>query len=89
MNPEYKSRKFLKDQYIKSTSELKDTEDLKTKKILANEHTEYTAGANRIIQKVQQQYLQNKRYMEIDKALDERDKERFIALTSKGWERVL
>ncbi|RFU60440.1 IDEAL domain-containing protein [Peribacillus glennii] len=89
MNPEYKSGNYRKDQYIKSTSELFDKEDLKTKKILAKEHTEYTAGANRVIQKVQKQYLENKRYMEIDKALDERDKARFLALTSKGWERVL
>lgn len=90
MNSEYKSNRFKKDQYVKSTPEvLMDQDAIKTRKILSQERTEYTQGATAIIQKVQRQYLENKRYNEIDKALDERDKERFLALTSKGWERDL
>lgn len=90
MNSEYKSNRFKKDQYVKSASEVSmDKDSIKTRKILSQEQTEYSHGATMIIQKVQRQYLENKRYHEIDKALDEKDKERFIALTSNGWERVL
>ncbi|WP_409304292.1 IDEAL domain-containing protein [Peribacillus sp. SCS-155] len=90
MNPDYKSNGFNKDQYVTSILEgLTDKEALKTKRILMQEHTEYTNGANEIIKKVQAALLENKRYAEIDKALDEKDKSRFIALTSEGWEQAL
>ncbi|WP_409300684.1 IDEAL domain-containing protein [Peribacillus sp. SCS-155] len=42
-----------------------------------------------IIMLGQQQYLNEKRLKEIDKALVSGDKERFLALTSTGWEKIL
>jgi uncharacterized protein YpiB (UPF0302 family) len=87
MNPEYN---FKKDKYMTSITEaFMEKEALKTQRILTQETTEYTPGANEIISKVQRQYMEDKRYTEIDRALDNKDKERFLALTSEGWERVL
>ena len=60
-----------------------------TEKILTQKRTKYTKAVNQIIQKVQQEFLENLRVTEIDKALDSKDKNRFIALTSEGWENKL
>ena len=57
--------------------------------ILKQKRTRYTKGANQIINQVQQKFLNERRAEEIDKALDEKDKERFLALTSDGWEEQL
>ncbi|RFU71229.1 IDEAL domain-containing protein [Peribacillus saganii] len=90
MNHEYKSNLFDNEKYSASYLRGKmDKDDITTRKILLQEYTEYTGGANEIINRVQRQYLQNKRYSEIDKALDERDQARFLALTSDNWESVL
>jgi uncharacterized protein YpiB (UPF0302 family) len=44
---------------------------------------------NEVLEKVQGEWLEAKRYDEIDKALDNKDEERFQALTSENWEAVL
>ncbi|WP_419882228.1 IDEAL domain-containing protein [Peribacillus sp. B-H-3] len=90
MNSEYNSKSFKHDRYIASlTEELLNKEDLKTKEILTKERTEYTRGADAVIKRVQRKYLEERRYIEIDKALDDKNEVRFLALTSKGWEHVL
>ncbi|PLS14807.1 hypothetical protein CVD28_26270 [Bacillus sp. M6-12] len=87
MNHEYKSNLFDNDKYSASyLRAMMNKDEITTRKILLQEYTEYTGEANEIIKKVQRQYLQNKRYSEIDKALDEKDEARFLALTSDDWE---
>ncbi|PLT31039.1 IDEAL domain-containing protein [Peribacillus deserti] len=90
MKHEYKSNRNNSDQYGKGQAEyIMDKDALKTRKILTQAHTEYTKGATSLIENVQREFLNNRRYIEIDKALDQRDEERFMALTSEGWEKVL
>ncbi|WP_409290569.1 IDEAL domain-containing protein [Peribacillus sp. SCS-37] len=87
MKHEYKSNR---DQFGNLQSDyLMDKDALKTKKILTQARTEYTHGATKIIEKVQSEFLAAKRYEEIDKALEQKDKARFMALTSEGWEQAL
>jgi uncharacterized protein YpiB (UPF0302 family) len=65
-----------------------ETED-NTQHLLNQDKTRYTKGANDIINKVQQEFLEKRRTEEIDRSLEMRDKERFMALTSEGWEEVI
>ncbi|MBT2694790.1 IDEAL domain-containing protein [Bacillus sp. ISL-55] len=60
-----------------------------TELILLREKTRYTDGANTIIQKVQNEFLEKKRMEEIDLALANKDKERFMDLTSENWKDAL
>ncbi|WP_110928696.1 IDEAL domain-containing protein [Bacillus massiliglaciei] len=92
MNHEYKSNRYKKDQYLKSiieTDGLIDKDARRTRRILEEDCTEYTEETNLVIQMVQKQFLEGKREEEINKALDNKDEERFLALTSKGWEKKL
>lgn len=65
-----------------------ETED-NTQHLLNQDKTRYTKGANDIINKVQQDFLEKRRAEEIDRSLEMRDKKRFMALTSEGWEEVI
>ncbi|CAM3956413.1 IDEAL domain-containing protein [Mesobacillus thioparans] len=60
-----------------------------TELILLREKTRYTDGANRIIQKVQNEFLKKRREVEIDQALANKDKKRFMELTSENWKDAL
>jgi uncharacterized protein YpiB (UPF0302 family) len=60
-----------------------------TELILLREKTRYTDGANKIIKKVQNEFLEKRRAEEIDLALANMDKERFMKLTSKNWKDAL
>ncbi|WP_226085989.1 IDEAL domain-containing protein [Mesobacillus sp. S13] len=60
-----------------------------TQLILKREKTRYTDGANKVIQKVQNEFLEKKRVEEIDMALANKDKERFMKLTSANWKDAL
>lgn len=60
-----------------------------TELILLREKTRYTDGANKIIQKVQNEFLEKRRMEEIDLALANKDKERFMELTSENWKDAL
>ncbi|MCM3124201.1 MULTISPECIES: IDEAL domain-containing protein [unclassified Mesobacillus] len=60
-----------------------------TELILMREKTRYTDGANKIIQKVQNEFLEKRRTEEIDLALANKDKERFMELTSENWKDAL
>jgi uncharacterized protein YpiB (UPF0302 family) len=60
-----------------------------TNLILTREKTRYTEGANEIIKKVQMEFLKKRRTEEIDLALANKDKERFMALTSENWQDAL
>jgi uncharacterized protein YpiB (UPF0302 family) len=60
-----------------------------TELILLREKTRYTDGANKIIQKVQNEFLEKRRAEEIDLALANKDKERFMELTSENWKDAL
>lgn len=60
-----------------------------TELILTREKTRYTDGANRIIQKVQNEFLEKRRVEEIDLALKHKDEERFMKLTSENWKDAL
>ncbi|WP_026693366.1 IDEAL domain-containing protein [Peribacillus kribbensis] len=89
MKREYKFNKD-NDLYGKQLSDyLLDKEVVTTNKILSQKYTEYTQGANRIIAKVQREFLENRRTVEIDKALDNKDEARFLALTSDGWQKII
>lgn len=56
-----------------------------TQAILLNTRTRYTDGAEKIIAKVQKQFLEKRRVEEIDLALANKDKKRFMDLTSADW----
>jgi uncharacterized protein YpiB (UPF0302 family) len=60
-----------------------------TELILIREKTRYTDGANSIIQKVQNEFLEQRRAEEIDLALENKDKKRFMELTSENWKDAL
>lgn len=60
-----------------------------TELILLREKTRYTDGANKIIQKVQDEFLEKRREEEIDLALANKDKKRFMELTSENWKDAL
>lgn len=79
----YKAEEFI-DLY-RDTVNLEDN----TQHLLNQERTRYTKGANAIIKKVQLEFLEKKRAEEIDRALEFKDKERFMALTSDRWEEVI
>jgi uncharacterized protein YpiB (UPF0302 family) len=76
------------DEYIASFVEALNVQN-ENEAILSQKRTRYTKGANQIIKQVQQRFLETRRAEEIDKALDEKNKERFMALTSEGWEQQL
>ncbi|MBS8265725.1 IDEAL domain-containing protein [Mesobacillus boroniphilus] len=56
-----------------------------TDAILNRATTRYTEPAEKIIEKVQKEFLEKRRKSEIDQALANRDEERFMLLTSKNW----
>jgi uncharacterized protein YpiB (UPF0302 family) len=60
-----------------------------TNLILTREKTRYTDGANEIIRKVQNEFLEKRRVEEIDLALANKDKKRFMELTSANWKHAL
>lgn len=60
-----------------------------TNLILTTDKTRYTEGANKIIKKVQNEFLEKRRAEEIDLALANKDKDRFMKLTSKHWKNAL
>jgi uncharacterized protein YpiB (UPF0302 family) len=60
-----------------------------TELILTREKTRYTEGANKIIEKVQNGFLEKRRVEEIDLALANKDKKRFMELTSENWKDAL
>jgi uncharacterized protein YpiB (UPF0302 family) len=60
-----------------------------TNLILTREKTRYTDGANEIIRKVQNEFLEKRRVEEIDLALANKDKKRFMKLTSANWKHAL
>jgi uncharacterized protein YpiB (UPF0302 family) len=60
-----------------------------TELILTREKTRYTDEANKIIQKVQNDFLERRRAEEIDLALENKDKGRFMELTSENWKDAL
>ncbi|WP_102264513.1 IDEAL domain-containing protein [Mesobacillus jeotgali] len=60
-----------------------------TELILTRKKTRYTDGANKIIQKVQNEFLERRRAEEIDLALKNKDKGRFMDLTSENWKDAL
>ncbi|GAM14753.1 IDEAL domain-containing protein [Mesobacillus selenatarsenatis] len=60
-----------------------------TELILTRKKTRYTDGANKIIQKVQNEFLERRRAEEIDLALVNKDKGRFMELTSENWKDAL
>lgn len=66
---------------------MRDTDN--TELILTRKKTRYTDGANKIIQKVQSEFLEQRRAEEIDLALENKDKERFMELTSDNWKDAL
>lgn len=60
-----------------------------TELILTREKTRYTEAANKIIEKVQNGFLEKRRAEEIDLALENQDKKRFLELTSENWKDAL
>jgi uncharacterized protein YpiB (UPF0302 family) len=60
-----------------------------TELILTRKKTRYTDGANKIIHKVQNEFLEKRRAEEIDLALENKDKGRFMELTSENWKDAL
>jgi uncharacterized protein YpiB (UPF0302 family) len=64
-------------------------DDDNTNLILNRKKTRYTDGANKIIQKVQNEFLERLRAEEIDMALENKDKKRFMELTSENWKDAL
>lgn len=66
---------------------IQDTDN--TELILLREKTRYTDGANKVIQKVQDEFLEKRRTEEIDLALANKDKKRFMELTSENWKDAL
>ncbi|RSD27009.1 IDEAL domain-containing protein [Mesobacillus subterraneus] len=57
--------------------------------ILNRDKTRYTDDVNRLIKKVQNEFLEKKRVEEIDLALANKDKNRFMKLTSDNWKDAL
>lgn len=88
MNNEKKPDYYQKDDNKNLFMDVLEVDD-NTQHLLQQEKTRYTKGANDIINKVQKEFLEKKRAVEIDLALEKRDKERFMALTSEGWEDIL
>lgn len=66
---------------------MSDTDN--TALILNREKTRYTESANKIIMKVQNEFLEKRKAEEIDLALANKDKERFMELTSADWKDAL
>jgi uncharacterized protein YpiB (UPF0302 family) len=88
MNNDKKPNFYKPEEFIDLYHDAVSLED-NTQHLLNQERTRYTKGANAVIKKVQQEFLEKKRTEEIDLALELKDKERFMALTSDGWEEVI
>lgn len=88
MNNDKKSNFYKPEEHRGLFMDILETED-NTQHLLNQEKTRYTKGANDIIKKVQREFLEKKRVKEIDLALENRDEERFMALTSEDWEAIL
>lgn len=88
MNNEKKSNFYKPEEHRGLFMDILETDD-NTQHLLMHEKTRYTKGADEIISKVQSEFLEKRRTVEIDLALENRDKERFMALTSEGWEEIL
>jgi len=88
MKNDKKSNFYKPEEHRSLFMDVLETED-NTQHLLNQDKTRYTKGANDIINKVQQGFLEKRRAEEIDRSLEMRDKERFMALTSEGWEEVI
>lgn len=88
MNNDKKSNFYKPEEHKGLFMDILETDD-NTQHLLIQEKTRYTKGADEIIDKVQNAFLEKRRAEEIDLSLEKRDKERFMALTSKGWEDIL
>ncbi|WP_079506522.1 IDEAL domain-containing protein [Mesobacillus jeotgali] len=88
MNNEKNSNSFKQELNLNMYMDaIHDTDN--TELILVRDKTRYTDGANKIIQKVQNEFLKKRREKEIDLALENKDKERFMELTSDNWKDAL
>jgi uncharacterized protein YpiB (UPF0302 family) len=88
MNNEKNSNSYKQEMNLNMYMDtIHDTDN--TELILLREKTRYTDGANKIIQKVQNEFLEQKRAEEIDLALQNKDKKRFMELTSESWKDAL
>ncbi|PGK51276.1 hypothetical protein CN918_26155 [Priestia megaterium] len=67
----------------------KKNEDKETQRILTSDKNEYTESAEQVIQASISQFPFYLRQKELNKALDERNKERFSALASEDWKITL
>ena len=88
MNNDKKSNFYKPEEHKGLFMDILETDD-NTQHLLIQEKTRYTKGADEIIDKVQNAFLEKRRAEEIDRSLENRDKKRFMALTSEGWEEVL
>ncbi|MEH7441938.1 IDEAL domain-containing protein [Bacillus sp. JJ1122] len=88
MNNDKKSNYYKPEEHRGLFMDILETDD-NTQHLLNQEKTRYTKGADEIIDKVQNAFLEKRRAEEIDRSLENRDKKRFMALTSEGWEEVL
>jgi uncharacterized protein YpiB (UPF0302 family) len=66
---------------------LSDTDN--TNLILNREKTRYTNEVNKLIKEVQNEFLEKRRVEEIDLALANKNKKRFMELTSDNWKDAL
>lgn len=88
MNNEKNSNSYKQEMNLNMYMDtIHDTDN--TELILLRDKTRYTDGANKIIQKVQNEFLKKRRDEEIDLALQNKDKERFLELTSDNWKDAL
>ncbi|MGA9228479.1 MAG: IDEAL domain-containing protein [Mesobacillus sp.] len=88
MNNDKKSNFYKPEEHSGLFMDILETDD-NTQHLLMKEKTKYTNGAEGIINKVQSEFLEKRRAEEIDLSLKNRDKERFMALTSDGWEEII
>lgn len=88
MNNEKNSHSYKQNEDVNLSMDSIHARD-NTELILTRKKTRYTDGANKIIEKVQNEFLERKRVEEIDLALENKDKKRFLELTSDNWKDVL
>ena len=79
-NPNYYKQEINLNMYMETLNKNDNTQA-----ILTNQRTRYTDDAEKIIAKVQTQFLEKRRVEEIDLALTKKDKRRFMELTSANW----
>ena len=86
MRNDKKPNSFKKDMDVNVNLYLDEINDFdNTDAILNRATTRYTEPVEKIIKKVQNEFLEKRRKSEIDQALANRNKERFMLLTSKNW----